>query len=198
MVTSGVDSPRLAAPERRALIEQAAARLFAERGFAATTMDEIAAAAGVSKPMVYRHFESKRALFASLIEHRRDELAAAPLDRFLHLGGDVRDRLEAMTDAWFEHVERHPHSSRMLFEDVSGDDQLVRLQHELRARQRAADVALMRELAPHLPEAELEPLGEVIRASLTGLALWWLERPEVPRAVPVAAMLRVTAALAQS
>jgi hypothetical protein len=83
----------------------------------------------------------------------------------------------------------------MLLADVTGDPYLVELQRELRRRQRAADVALMREMAPHLPERELEALGEVIRSALTGLALWWLDRPEVPREVPVAAVVRVTAAL---
>lgn len=49
---------------------------------------------------------------------------------------------------------------------------------------------MLREFGPPLPEAELAPLGEIIRSSLTGLALWWLEHPEVPRAIVVAAMLR--------
>jgi hypothetical protein len=43
-----------------------------------------------------------------------------------------------------------------------------------------------------LPETELEPLGEIIRSSLTGLALWWLDNPGVPRGAVVAAMLRMT------
>jgi AcrR family transcriptional regulator len=186
---------RLPAAERRAQIERRAAELFARGGYAHTTMDAIAAAAGVTKPMLYRHFESKRELFAALIEQRRDELAAAPLDRYLDPRTDPSERVHAMTDAWFAHVERHPHTSRMLFTDVTGDAELVALQSELRRRQRAADVALMREMAPHLPAQELEPLGEVIRSALIGLALWWLERPGVPREVPVAAFVRVTAAL---
>lgn len=45
---------RLSAVERRALIEDAAARLFAERGYGATTVEDIVAEAGVSKPMLYR------------------------------------------------------------------------------------------------------------------------------------------------
>ena len=69
------------------------------------------------------------------------------------------------------------------------------LQRDLRDRQRAADVALLRELGPRVPEEELEPLGEIIRSSLTGLALWWLDRPAVPRAVVAGAMLRMTRAL---
>lgn len=201
MVTDAV-SPlsakrRLPAAERRAQIERCAAELFAQHGYADTTMEAIATAAGVTKPMLYRHFESKRELFAALIERRRDELAAAPLDRYLDPGTGATARLQAMIDAWFAHVQSHPHSSRMLFTDVSGDAELVALQDELRRRQRAADVALLREMAPHLPEEQLEPLGEVIRSALTGLALWWLDRPGVPREVPVAAIVRVTAALAR-
>jgi AcrR family transcriptional regulator len=182
---------RLRADERRVLIEDAAARLFAERGYAATTVEDIATAAGVSKPMLYRHFESKKELHMKLLEHRRDELAAAPLDSFLQGHGEPARRLPAMIDAWFAHVEAHPDTSRLLFQDAVGDPDVQALQRELRRRQRAADVALMRELAPRLPAEELEPLGEIVRSSLTGLALWWLERPDVPRAVVVAAVLRI-------
>jgi AcrR family transcriptional regulator len=182
---------RLSAAERRTLIERAAARLFAERGYELTTVAEIAAAAGVSKPMLYRHFESKRELHMRLLERRRDELAAAPLGRFLEAEGSLAERLEAMIDAWFEHVAEHPDSSRLLFQDVTGDAEIKDLQRELRRRQRAADVAMLREFGPPLPEAELEPLGEIIRSSLTGLALWWLEHPDVARASVVAAMLRM-------
>ncbi len=181
---------RLPAAERRALIEQAAARLFAERGYEATTVEEICAAAGVSKPMLYRHFDSKRELCMRLLERRRDELAAAPLGTFLDTEGSVEERLAAMIDAWFSHVAEHPYSSRLLFQDITGDAELTELQRELRRRQRAADVALLREFGPPLAEAELEPLGEIIRSSLTGLALWWLERPAVPRGAVVSAMLR--------
>ncbi len=186
---------RRPAAERRALIEEAAARLFAERGYAATTVEDIVSAAGVSKPMLYRHFESKKELQLRLLEHRRDELAAAPLERFLQGEGAPAQRLPAMLDAWFAHVEQHPDSSRVLFQDATGDADVRALQRELRGRQRAADMALLREFAPQLPEQELEPLGEIIRSSLTGLALWWLEHPAVPRAVVVATMLRMTRGL---
>jgi AcrR family transcriptional regulator len=175
------------------LIEGAAARLFAERGYSATTVEDIASAAGVSKPMLYRHFESKKKLQIQLLERRRDELAAAPLNEFLRKPGEPEQTLPAMIDAWFAHVEQHPHTSRNLFRDAAaGDPDIAALQRELRGRQRAADVALLREFAPQLPEAELEPLGEIIRSALTGLALWWLDNPDTPRAVVVAAVLRTT------
>ena len=186
---------RLSASERRAVIEEAAARLFAQRGYAATTVEEIVALAGVSKPMLYRHFESKKELQMKLLQRRRDELAAAPLDEFLRAQSDRAAALPAMVDAWFAHVEGHPYTSRMLFQDAIGDAEVQALQRELRRRQRAADVALLREFAPGLPDSELEPLGEIIRSSLAGLALWWLDNPQVPRACVVAAMLRMTRGL---
>jgi AcrR family transcriptional regulator len=186
------------APRRRALIEREAARLFAKRGFVATTVEDIVSAAGVSKPMLYRHFESKRDLQVKLLERRRDELAAAALEVFVNGEGSLVDRLPAMLDAWFAHVEQHPHTSRMLLQDITDDPEIRALQQDLRARQRAADVALLREFEPGLPESELEPLGEIIRSSLSGLGLWWLDRPEVERAVVVEAMRRMTIGAVQA
>jgi AcrR family transcriptional regulator len=183
---------RLPAAERKTLIESAAARLFAERGYAATTVEDIVAEAGVTKPMLYRHYESKKQLHLALLERHRDELAAAALDAFIHDDGPLEQRLPGMIEAWFTHVEQHPYTWRMLFRDTTGDPDVQRLHRELQRRQRMADVALLREFDPTLPETELEPLGEAIRSCLTGLALWWLDNPDTPRVVLVATMLRIT------
>ena len=186
---------RLESRERRALLETAAARLFATQGYDATTVEQIVAAAGVSKPMLYRHFESKKALCMTLLERRRDELAAAPLDEFIKDTDNPLDRLPAMLDAWFAHVEQHPDSSRILFQDVTFDEDIRALQLELRARQRAADIALLTEFGARASESQLEPLAEIIRSSLSGLALWWLDNPSVPRPTVTAAMLRMARGL---
>lgn len=183
---------RLTASERRPLIESAATRLFAERGFAATTVEDIVRAAGVTKPMLYRHFESKQELAVALLERCRDELVAAPLARFTPGAQDPRAQLAAMIDAWLEHVERHPHETRLLFTPIGGDPELERVQRELHARQRATQVALLREFVPGLEDAEAEALGEAIRSGLAGVALLWLDHPDVPRDVPARALLRLT------
>jgi AcrR family transcriptional regulator len=186
---------RLRAPERRRKIEEAATTLFAERGYAATTIDDIVAGAGVTKPMLYRHFESKQALVMSLLERHRDELAAAPLDVLLATEyAPFPERLDAMLDAWFGYVEAHPFV-RLLLHDSSGDPAVAALVGELHDRQRATDVALVREFAPHIPTAELQPLGEVIRSSLAGLALWWMDHPDTDRADVIACVRRVVLGL---
>jgi AcrR family transcriptional regulator len=183
---------RLTASERLPLIEQAATRLFARRGFAATTVEDIARAAGMTKPMVYRHFESKQELCVALLERYRAELIEAPLAQFVPGRGDQRTRLASMIEAWLEHIERHPDAARLLFTPIGGDPEVERVQRELYARQRATQSALLREFVPGLEEAEAEPLGEAIRAGMAAVALWWLDHPEVLREVPARALLRLT------
>lgn len=65
----------LARPERRAAILKAAAVAFADKGFAGTSMDDVAAAAGITKLIVYRHFPSKEALYEAVLERVSTRLA---------------------------------------------------------------------------------------------------------------------------
>ena len=183
-------SPRPTPAQRLELIEQAAIRLFAERGFAATTVDDVAKAAGLTKPMLYRHFESKQELAVALMIRARADLIEAPLARFQPGMAEPQAQVPAMVDAWFEHIERHPHAARLLFTPITGDPEVERVQTELHALQTATQVALLRELAPDLDEVETQALATVMRASLAAIALWWLERPTVPREVPVRALMR--------
>ena len=192
----GMESRRRRLPraERRALIEDAATRLFAQRGYAATSVEDIVAAAGVSKPMLYRHFDSKRELCVALLERYRDELVSAPLERFA-ADGHWRRQISAMGDAWLGWVEDHPDAARLLLTPIHGDPEVERAQRTLHERQARTQAALLRELAPDLDEAEAEPLGEVLRANHVAVALWRLEHPDVERDVALRVLLRVPEAL---
>src|SRR5438132_1610 len=59
---------RLPAPERRRQLLDSALDVFAARGFHGASMNDVADAAGVTKPVLYQHFESKRRLFVELLE----------------------------------------------------------------------------------------------------------------------------------
>lgn len=65
-------SSRLSALERRAAIIEAAIRLFSERGFRGVTTRELAQAVGVSEPVLYQHFPSKKELYKAIIEQTID------------------------------------------------------------------------------------------------------------------------------
>lgn len=62
------DRTRLRAPDRRAAILDAARHEFARRGFKGVSVADIAARAGCSEPMLYKHFKSKHALFAAVLD----------------------------------------------------------------------------------------------------------------------------------
>jgi AcrR family transcriptional regulator len=183
---------RLAPGERRALIEDAAARLFAERGYAATRLEDIAAAAHVTKPVLYRHFESKKALHIALLAKHRDELLQQIVERAAG-DGRLEARLPVILDAWFGYVEQHPYAWKMLFRDTTGDPEIQAFHRELQASARALNVSLI-EAQPELSiqPQEVEPLAELLRSATTGLALWWLDHPDVPRSVLVDVTTRLT------
>jgi AcrR family transcriptional regulator len=67
-------------PARRAAILKGAAEAFAAKGYTATSMEDVAAAAGITKLIVYRHFDSKQALYDEVLEQvsvrLRDEFLA--------------------------------------------------------------------------------------------------------------------------
>ncbi|PJI94402.1 TetR/AcrR family transcriptional regulator [Luteimicrobium subarcticum] len=82
---------RMSKEERREQILDAATQAFAEHGFAGTTTDQVAQAAGVSQPYVVRIFGSKRCLFRAVFERIGDRI----VDAFeaVPAGPDARDRL---------------------------------------------------------------------------------------------------------
>lgn len=188
---------RLSAAERRERIERSATELFASRGYAATTVDEITRAAGVTKPMLYRHFESKQELCIGLLERYRDELVSAPLARFDPGAADRREHLTAMIGAWLDHARANPAATRLLFTPIVGDAEVGAAQRELYERQRATQAALLREFAPPLGDEEVEPMAEMTRSALAALGLWWLDHPDADRERLVTPLLRMFEALVE-
>jgi AcrR family transcriptional regulator len=196
-MSSAPDRVRLPYAERSHLIEEAATRLFAERGYPSTSVEDIVTAAGVTKPMLYRHFESKQELCISLLRRYREELIAAPLRELGTVESlatarspkRVRDQLALGIEAWLSWVESHRDATRLLLTPIRGEKDVQEVQEELFRRQRASQSALLREFAPGLSEADAEPLAEITRAAFSAAALWWLEHPDQPKAVVHQALL---------
>jgi AcrR family transcriptional regulator len=176
---------RLPKAERRQVIEEAASRLFAEHGYAETRLDDIAAAAGVTKQLLYQHFPSKKALHLALLAKHRDEILGRLTDS-MSTPGRLAERLPRVLDDWFAYVEENPYASALLFRDTTGDPEVQAFYRDNHAAARAANVALLRaEPELQIPEDRLEPLAELMRSATTGLAVWWGDHPKVPRATIV-------------
>jgi AcrR family transcriptional regulator len=191
---SGPGRKRLPSTERRALIEEAAGRLFGERGYAGTRLDEIAAAANVTKPVLYRHFDSKKALYLALLAAHAEQLP-----RFVEPGAadePLVEGLPVILDGWFAYVEAHPYAWKMIFRDTTGDAEIQAFRQAVQERARAVLVDVLRR-ERELSRSELEPAAELLRTGLAGLALWWIDHPDVPRPVLVELATRAIRGLLQ-
>jgi AcrR family transcriptional regulator len=195
MATPKTERVRLPADERRAVITRAAGKLFARHGYAATRLEDIAAAADVTKPIVYRHFDSKKALYLALLSKHEDDLPTffVGVDR----SSGVESTVRAILDRWFDYVRENQHAWFMLFRDSSGDEEIRALRRRVNRRASQLVAAFIAEQAgPAIPDEQVDPTAELLTSGLAGLALWWIDHPDVPKEVMVDVAARMSAAAA--
>jgi AcrR family transcriptional regulator len=187
---------RISADERRATVLRAAGPLFARHGYAGTRLDDVAAAAGVTKPIVYRHFASKKTLYLALLAKHEDDLPTffEGLDE-VAADADPEQLVRAILERWLDYVRENRHSWVMLFRDGSGDEEIqaFRLGVSARARQVLA-AFIATQAGDRLPADQVEPTAELLTSGLAGLVLWWIDNPDVPKATVLQAAMRVCAA----
>ena len=116
---------RMTGRERREQLLDIGRRLFAERGFEGTSIEEIAAQAGVSKPVVYEHFGGKEGLYAVVVDREvgRFQLLLAQAD----VGGDARTRIERLVTTWLQFAERDPDGLRILLSDTRVESETFKI-----------------------------------------------------------------------
>jgi len=107
-------SMRLPAEQRRTQLLEVAVEVFAERGFHATSMDEVAEAAGVTKPVLYQHFPSKRALYTELLDEVDRQLEARLVEA-TSSAATPRERVQDGFAAYFRFVATNRAAFRLLF-----------------------------------------------------------------------------------
>src|SRR5699024_6316025 len=119
MTMQGRPAPRtrMSAAQRRQQLVEVGRRTFAEYGYDATTVEEIAAVAGVSKPVIYEHFGGKEGLYAVVCDR---ELAYLGAEITEALQGDgSRRRLERAAMALLRYVEERTDGFRILVRESS-------------------------------------------------------------------------------
>jgi AcrR family transcriptional regulator len=126
IVPPSAPAKRLPADRRREQLLEVALKLFAERGFNATTMDDIAEAAGVTKPLLYQHFDSKRALYLELVDSVATSLLEA-IGKAVAAAEGPRQQVEGGFAAYFHLVVTRADAFNLLFgSDVPNDPELSR------------------------------------------------------------------------
>jgi AcrR family transcriptional regulator len=176
---TGVSKQTQRRERRREELLDVADRVIQRRGVD-VSMDEIASEAGITKPVLYRHFGDKDGLFQALTERYVDELTIAL--RPAIQATEPRDRLAAAIDAYLVYVEREPERYRFLLH-ASEQPRTASIVADFR-RRNIAECAFTSEenlrragMDPGFAEPWAECVSGMIRAAGTS----WLETRSLPR-----------------
>jgi AcrR family transcriptional regulator len=186
---------RLSKADRMAQALTAAHTLFAERGFAAVTMDEVAAEVGVTKPLLYNYFGNKEQLYIACMERSGDALVAMILETV----GDASSPSEALNDglrAFFAFLDADRTAWAVLFDEtLPQSGELADRVAEYRGRliSLVSESLLAQLPAKRHPTAriEVEALSTALLGAAEALARWWL-RTEATSAGEAAELLIAT------
>lgn len=186
---------RMPATERRELIATEAGKLFGRHGYAATRLDDVAKAAGVTKPIVYRHFESKKELYIALLKRHEKDLPGFIQDIEVPGDADVTERVAIILDGWLDYAHANSYSWLIIFRDSTGDPEIEAARAHVNRRAHEILAAFLSEMSPALDSRLVEPTAEFLSRGLAGLVLWWIDNPRVSKAIVHAAATRACAAL---
>jgi AcrR family transcriptional regulator len=167
--------------------------LFSTRGFGATSIEAIARAARVTRPMIYKRFGSKDAIYLACLRRARSELETMLFEAIGSAGVDLRAQFDAGADAYFRFVEQGPERWRVLFGGgaaVSGDVAETAMQLHLGTERRFAE--LFHQASPAADAQQLAAYAHAIGGAAHQLAQWWLRTPGVAREQVVNAYRAVT------
>ena len=131
---------RLRRAERREQLLAAATQAFARTGFAATSLDDIAQAAGISRVLLYRHFDSKTDLYRAVLDRAIARLTAAV---------GTRDYTYASIDALLQAAAQDPDGFRLLFHHAAREPEF---RSQMDRFQRGMVATARRELARIIPD----------------------------------------------
>ncbi len=169
---------RLARAERERQALEAAHALFAERGYARVTMDDVADAVGVTKPLLYRYFGNKERLYLACMEPAGELLIRTVVDAVTPTATPA-DALRAGLLAFFEFLDSDRDAWRVLFDEtlpVSGEVAQRVAEYRDRLTELVA-TAVLSQLPPSrraMDRGEVEALSVAVLGAAEALGRWWL------------------------
>ncbi|HTW42825.1 MAG TPA: TetR/AcrR family transcriptional regulator [Solirubrobacteraceae bacterium] len=182
---------RLPRAERMEQTLAAAHALFAARGYRPVTMDEVAAAVGVTKPLLYNYFGNKERLYLACMEPAGDALVAAVVGA-VERTSTPQEALRAGIHAFFAFVDQDRGSWRVLFDEtLPAEGGVARRVGEYRTR--IVELVAQALLAQPSVSSQLqvEALSVALLGAAEALVRWWL-RSEALTASATAELLIAT------
>ena len=173
--------PRLSRSARRTQLLAAAQEVFVRCGYHAAAMDDIADRAGVSKPVVYQHFQSKLELYLALLDEHIEALLDA-VRTALSSTRDNKQRVVATIAAYFEFVDRDGEPFRLVFESDLTNEQAVRQRVDDVTERCARAIAEVIGEDTQLPSEQAMLLGVALTGMAQVSARYWLStQGSIPR-----------------
>jgi AcrR family transcriptional regulator len=177
---------RIPAEERRIRILDAAVEVFAEHGYTAAKMQDIATRAGVVPSVLYDHFGSKRELHITLLELHAEQLRERSLRRLE--GASVEEMVRASISNYFAFVEEDPFIWRVLHQDAPADPDIAAVYRKIADRGTARIADLIRFGAGDVTELNGITIDEAAwilaratQSATDGVARWWYDNRDAPR-----------------
>ena len=160
--------------------------LFAERGYAAVTMDDVAAAVGVTKPLLYHYFGNKERLYLACLEPAGDALVKTVLDAVTETS-NPGDALRAGLRAFFSFLDEDRAAWAVLFDEtLPAGGTIAERVGQYRARITGLVAAAQLEQIPparrERARTEVEALSTAVLGAAEALARWWLHTEAVSAA----------------
>lgn len=185
---------RLPRKQREAQMLEAAAREFGRQGYETTSMDDIAAACGVTKPMLYNYFGSKDGLYCAMIDRAGSHLVKSMMA--LAQEPDPLRRLQGALHVFLDFVSQHQDSWRMVFaSDGGGAGEQSRISN-YRQQVMTATIFTLAEMKPEaLPFKQAQQFVEPYAYGLLGageaIAQWWISSTDADISTARAAISRM-------
>lgn len=152
-------------PERRRALISAAARAFARSGFAATNLEDVATEAGVSRVLIYRHFDSKTELYEAVLDEVSDQLRDAT--------GHPNHLTESSLQALLAVAQDNPDGFRLFFRQSAQEPDFRRHADELRAAMTATAEPFLRDVIHD--EERLRWAAQLIPTVAVEAVIAWLD-----------------------
>ncbi len=165
---------RMSGQERREQLLDVGRKLFAEKGFDAVTVEEIAAKADVSKPVVYEHFGGKEGLYAVVVDREMNHLLATISDTLT--SGNARVLVEQAALALFDYIDEYPDGFRILVRDSPVSQQTGSFASLIIDVAAQVEHLLAAEFAAHRINTKLAPMYSQMLVGMVALTgQWWLD-----------------------
>lgn len=177
--------------ERREQLINIARPLFADRGFEGTSVEEIAARAQVSKPVVYEHFGGKEGLYAVVVDREVRTLLDSIRSSLTH-PGTQRDLIEYATVALLDYVEDHTDGFRILVRDSNVGQTSGSFASILSDVASQVTDLLVREFKKRKLDAKAAPIYAQMLVGMVGLTgQWWLDNRKSSKQVVAAHLVNL-------